>query len=70
MGDANHAFQRRAHPRKRSRRQDPLVLSEQIPLFEIFEENGEEVREPVCGGCGKCAYTPLARSPRVRKRKP
>jgi hypothetical protein len=60
----------RRRPIARARRKDPLVLSEQIPLFEIFEEHGEEVMEPVCGGCGKCAYTPLASSPRGRKQKP
>jgi hypothetical protein len=57
-------------PAKPSRRPSPQVLNSQLPLFEIFEEHGEEVMEPVCGGCGKCAYTPLARSPRARKRKP
>jgi hypothetical protein len=70
MGGVGHVPRPGSRPAKRSRHQDALVLREQLPLFEIFERDGEEVRKPLCGGCGKCAYTPLARNPRARKKKP
>jgi hypothetical protein len=57
-------------PSTAPRRRDAQVLAEQLPLFDVFEKDGEAVTEPICGGCGMCAYTPLARSPRARKRKP
>jgi hypothetical protein len=67
MGDTHHDSPPRP---KRRRRQDLLVLPEQLPLLESVEGHGEEVAKPLCGGCGRCAYTPLARSPRPRRRKP
>jgi hypothetical protein len=60
----------RAQFRPRSRRMAAHVPPEQLPLLEPVEVNGEEVMAPVCGGCGKCAGTPLARSPRAQTQKP
>jgi hypothetical protein len=46
------------------------MLERQLWLFEPAEARGEEVMEPMCGGCGRCAYTPLAGRRRVRTQKP
>jgi hypothetical protein len=67
---SQHPSPPRRHSTKGRRRPDVSVLKEQLPLFDIFEKDGEEVMEPMCGGCGRCAYTPLAGRRRVHTQKP
>jgi hypothetical protein len=55
---------------KTPRRRRQHVHREQLPLLEIITEAGEEQLVPMCGGCGRCAYTPLANSSRLWTGKP
>ena len=55
---------------ERSQHGTQAVFARQLSLFEPFEANRKEVGKPNRGGCGRCAYTPMARNSRARKKSP